>query len=293
VLVATDDARLADSLSELLARWNAEPLWVSDADAALAELAVIEATSRIIVIADGRLHLLSALSLAHHAARLGADAPFVLLLADDDQIDRLAEVDDGELDGFVPLPLTAALLANALQALPLGVEPLRPRREPASRPAMPTLPATPPAPRQKEPTPAAVEERITPIAAHPKFAPEMPAAVDPRIIDGLRALGGGPGFLRELIDSFRADAQQIMERLYQAVATAEPAAFARGLVALHRAAGQLGGAELCTLAASLQRITASELRQHGAAHVQRLDAEIDRLAAALTEYLPASEGRRS
>ena len=153
--------------------------------------------------------------------------------------------------------------------------------------------ATPTRPEPRsEPAPAAVEERVTPIAAHPKFVPEKPAAVDPRVIDGLRALGGGPAFLRELIESFRADARQIMERLYQAAATADPTAFARGLIALHRASGQLGGAELCELAASMQRVTASELRQHGAAHVQRLDAEIDRLAAALMEYLPASEARR-
>jgi HPt (histidine-containing phosphotransfer) domain-containing protein len=293
VLVATEDARLADGLAELLARWNAEPLWVGDADAALAELSVIEATSRAVVIADGRLHLLSALSLAHHAARLGAEAPFVLLVAEEEQTARLADVDEGELDGFVPLPLTDALLANALRALPLAVGPVPSRREATPRPA---APAPPPSrselsPRSEPPPPAA-EERITPIAAHPKFAAETPAAVDPRVIDGLRALGGGPGFLREVIESFRADARQIMERVYQAAEAADSAGFARGLIALHRAAGQLGGADLCELAASLQRITTSELRQHGAAHVRRLDAEIDRLAAALMQYLPASEARR-
>ena len=302
VLVATEDTLLADGLAELLARWNAEPLWVGDADAALAELAVIEATSRAVVIADGRSHLLSVLSLAHHAARLGAEAPSVLLVADDEQVARLAEVDEGELHGFVPLPLTASVLANALQALPLDA-PLGSRSEPGPRPAVfgpattrrdatpvPTLPAR--ATPLSEPPAAVVEERVTPIAAHPKFAPEKPAAVDPRVVDGLRALGGGPAFLRELIESFRADARQIMERLYQAAATADPTAFARGLIALHRASGQLGGAELCELAASLQRVTASELRQHGAAHVQRLDAEVGRLAAALMEYLPAGEARR-
>jgi HPt (histidine-containing phosphotransfer) domain-containing protein len=231
---------------------------------------------------------MSALSLAHHAARLGTEAPFVLLLADDEQIEKLAEVDEGELDGFVPLPVTAPLLANALQALPLPAELPRPRRE-----APPTLAPAASQQARSEPPPVPVEARVTPIAAHPRFAPEPPAAVDPRVIDGLRALGGGPGFLREVIESFRDDARQIMERVYQAVAAADPAGFARGLVALHRAAGPLGGAELCELAGSLQRVTASELRQHGAAHVQRLDVEIDRLAAALMQFLPASEARRS
>jgi HPt (histidine-containing phosphotransfer) domain-containing protein len=273
----------------LLARWDAEPLWVGDADAALAELSVIDSASRVVVIVDGRLHLLSALSLTHNAARLGAEAPFVLLVAENEQIDRLVEVDEGEVDGFVPLPLTGVTLANAFRALPLAADPLPPRRDAERRPAVPTT--SPPAPIIKPPS-AAADDRITPIAAHPKFSPEVPASVDPRVVDGLRALGGGPGFLREVIESFRADARQIMERVYRAAAEEDSAAFARSLIALHRAAGQLGGTELCELATSLQRTNAGELRQHGAAHVRRLDAEIDRLAATLMQFLPATEARR-
>ena len=253
------------------------------------------------MIADGRFHLLSALSLAHHAARLGAEAPFVLLVADDEQVARLAEVDEGELHGFVPLPLTASALANALQALPLDAPPPRPRSEPAPRPAVPApatrstrLPRRPRRARHRAASRRPPRSRSgSRRSRHTRNSRRRSRRRSiPRVVDGLRALGGGPGFLREVIESFRADARQIMERLYQAAATADPTAFARGLIALHRASGQLGGAELCELAASLQRVTASELRQHGAAHVQRLDAEIDRLAAALMEYLPASEARR-
>jgi HPt (histidine-containing phosphotransfer) domain-containing protein len=109
-----------------------------------------------------------------------------------------------------------------------------------------------------------------------------------RAIDGLRALGGGPGFLREVIETFQTDAQQIMERIDQAVASANAAGFAQSLVALRRAASPLGGTQLCELSAYLQGLSASELRQQGAVHVQRLDAEIDRLAAALIELLPAA-----
>src|ERR1700704_5159210 len=83
-------------------------------------------------------------------------------------------------------------------------------------------------------------ERITPIASHPKFMPET-AALDMRAIDGLRELGGDPDFLGELIETFRADAQQIMERLDQAVAAGDAAGFAQSLVALRRAASPLGG----------------------------------------------------
>ncbi len=43
--------------------------------------------------------------------------------------------------------------------------------------------------------------------------------------------------------------------------------------------------------ASLHGLTASELRQLGATHVQRLDAEIERLGAALTEIVAETEAR--
>jgi HPt (histidine-containing phosphotransfer) domain-containing protein len=128
---------------------------------------------------------------------------------------------------------------------------------------------------------------------HPKFVHDTAATLDMRAIDGLRALGGGPGFLREVIETFETDAQQIMESIDQAVASADAVRFAQNLGALRRAASPLGGTQLCELLASLQDLTASELQREGAVHVQRLDAEIDRLAATLIELLPTAEARLS
>ncbi len=298
VLIATEDGEFAGELTESLAAWNADVRWVGDADAdtALGELPHHDTAERPVMIPvliiDGRRKLLSALSLAHRAARIGGGAPFVLLVAEAEQIESLGEVDDGELDGFIPMPLSEQLLANALDALPL--EPLGPLAP--ARPAMPLL-ADPPRPvaEKREPAGEPTEqfsERITPIASHPKFVPETAAALDMRAIEGLCALGGGSGFLGEVIETFQADAQQIMERLDQAVAAADVAGFGASLIALRRAASPLGGTQLCELLASLQGLTASELRQQGAIHIQRLDGEIDRLAVALTEFLPAREASR-
>lgn len=135
-------------------------------------------------------------------------------------------------------------------------------------------------------------ERITPIAAHPKFSPEGSAAFDPRAIDELRAIGGGPGFLREVFETFRADTERILAGMDQAIATGNAASFARGLVALRRAAGHLGETPLGELVASLEGLSSSEIRQQGAIHLQRLDAEVERLTAGLSELLPAHEARR-
>jgi HPt (histidine-containing phosphotransfer) domain-containing protein len=231
-----------------------------------------------VLIIDGRRRLLSALSLAHRAARIGEAAPFVLLVADPGQIESLGELDEGDVDGFIPLPLSEQLLANALDALPL-------------EPAAPPAPERPAMPIRADPPREPAGERITPIASHPKFMPETAGALDMRAIDGLRELGGDPDFLGELIETFQVDAQQIMERLDQAVATADAAGFAQGLVALRRAASPLGGTQLCELLASLHGLNSGELRQAGATHVQRLDAEIERLGAALTEIVAETGAR--
>jgi signal transduction histidine kinase/HPt (histidine-containing phosphotransfer) domain-containing protein len=284
VLIASEDEAFAGQLAEPLAAWNGDARWLGDADSSLA--AVTERPSMIpVLIIDGRRKLLSALSLAHHAARLGEAAPFVLLVADPGQIESLGEVDEGEVDGFIPTPLSEKLLASALHALPLG-----PLGELAPEPPTMKLFTDPPRAPLGEPA-HQTNERITPIASHPKFIPETAAALDRRAIDGLRELGGDPAFLGELVETFQADAQQIMKRLNQAVASADAVGFAQSLIALRRAASPLGGTQLCELLASLQGLTASELRQLGAIHVQRLDAEIERLAAALTEVRAASEAR--
>jgi len=297
VLIATEDEQFAGELAEPVAAWHGDVRWAADADAALAALSCGDPVERPlkvpilvpVLIIDGRRKLLWALSLAHRAARLGPAAPFVLLAAEPGQIEGLGDVDEGEVDGFIPLPLKEQLLANALHGLPLG--PFGSVRPPIpGRPAMPRFTALPREP-SGEPT-GQFGDRITPIAAHPKYIPEAAASLDMRAIDGLRELGGDPAFLGELIETFQVDARQIMERLDRAVAAADAEGVAQSLHALRRAASPLGATQLCEFLASLQGLAAGELRQLGASHVQRLDAEIERLAAALTEIAASAEVRQ-
>lgn len=335
VFIATDDDELARDLAEPLAVWRADLQWPGGADATLVALSDYAEDSRPVVIVDGRGDLLSALSLAHHAATLEPQAAFVLLLVDEAQLGSLGDLDTGRIDGLIPLPVDEPMLANALYALPLvpprGMPPPRPvpqeappapppRANPGERPHRP--PASPPArPPPAPPTPAAEPaeseaDRITPIAAHPRFVPELvpaapPAAagdvavadpggggaddagaVDLRLIDSLCALGSGPGFLRDVVETFRADANRLMARIEEAAAAGDAARFARSLAALRHAAGHLGGTRLGQVAVSLQDQDAAELRQHGAGQVERLAAEVDRLTTALIEAVPAAEARR-
>jgi signal transduction histidine kinase len=285
VLIVTDDRRLSTELAEQISGWHGEPRWIGDADATLADTR--EAAACPIVIVDGRRKLLSAVSLAHQAARAGGPAPFVLLFAEAAQIASLGEFDEDEFDALIPAPLREPLLANALRSLPLEPAPAGPR------------PAADPAPRHDVPSTgdgaaaAGGANRITPIAAHPRYVPDPAAAVDAQVVEALRVLGGGAGFLREVIESFYADAGQIMRRIADAATAADPAAFAANLAALRRTVSHLGAQPLCELLVSLQDLTAGELRRQGAVHVQRLDAEIERLTAALIALVPSAEARRS
>jgi hypothetical protein len=282
VLIISESDELADELAGPIADWNGEPRWPADADQAIAELAVAGEETRAVVIIDGRDKLLSALVFAHQAAKLGVNAPFILLIAATEQVNGLLAVDDGGVDGLIPAPPSVSLVANALDALPLAHERLKPPSDATERPL--------PRPRQSSDPPRRAPARITPIAAHPKFAPEA-AAVDARALEGLQALGGDETFLDELIEAFRIDTAQIMERIAAAAAAADGAGFAHGLVSLRRAAGQLGGVQLCALTASLQHLSAGELRRRGSTYVRRLDLEIDRLTEALSAF--AAEERHS
>src|SRR5439155_9277371 len=99
------------------------------------------------------------------------------------------------------------------------------------RPA-PIPAAVPAAPRPPAPAPALMAPILA--QAGPEPPPEPAAALDPRAIDGLRALVGDPAFLGELIGTFRIDARRIMERIDEAAAAGNTAGFAQSLQALRR-----------------------------------------------------------
>jgi len=281
VLIVTGDSVFAGNICEYLGGWNAAVSWIGEAEAALNYIAWLDPATRAVLLVDGGSKPLSAMALVNRVLAMDGTPPFILFVAEAAQIAALAELEDGEADAFLPAPVTPQLLTNALHALPLRVQ----RAEKPSEPVewMAEAPAAPE-------RPAPLADRVTPIAAHPRFAAEP--IVDPRRIEALRELGGQEGFLGDVVEIFRADAQQIMRRLTRAAATADVAAFAQGLRALGQAAGHVGGTPLCQLTTSLRGLAAAELRDHGNIHLQRIEAEIDRLAAGLLHYLDQAEAQR-
>jgi len=255
VLLVTEDDELARDLAEPFATWNAEPRWPGGAVEAAAEFGNLPPTPRAIVVIDGRDHLLAALGVVHHAASRGTDAPFVLLIADPARLADLAALDEGEIDGFIPAPPSEMLLAKALYALPLPWD------------------------RQQKPRGISRAGTAT-------------SAINARALDSLRALDADAEFIAELIKTFRDDAQQLLQRVEQASAAGDSERLGQALGALRRAAGHLGGVDLCATATALQRLDSGELRQRSRIHVQRLESEVDRLCEALDAVAAASGTRR-
>jgi signal transduction histidine kinase/HPt (histidine-containing phosphotransfer) domain-containing protein len=293
VLIATEDSQFASDLAEPLNAWNGEPQWIDSFDKTLdfAERGAARACSVLIV--DGRRRKLAALSFAHRAAISATPPSFVLFIADAAQIGGLMELAEDELDAVLPAPLDNRLFATALHALPLWHgAPARPVVVPPAREADATADPPPLFDMAAEPTSTVPPPQVTPIATHPRFAAEAPI-VDPRAVAALRGLGGGDEFLGEVLDSFRTEAKQIMQRLVRAAASADSAGFARGLHALRSCAANLGGTRLCEVLLSLREVGAQELREQGSALVQRLGDELGRLDASLSEFLPASGKRLS
>ena len=293
VLIATEDSQFASDLAEPLNAWHGDPRWIDSLDGTLDFVDQRDGGACSVLIVDGRLRKLAALTFAHRAVTGGGGPSFVLFVTDGAQIAGLVELADDELDAVLPAPVDNRLLANALHALPLWHgPPPRPVLVPASREPVPeppplfdpVAPLPPAAAQPAPPSEAAAAPQITPIATHPRFAAEAPI-VDARAVMALRGLGGGDAFLAELFDSFRSDTHEIMERLVRAAAAADSAGFARCLHALRSCAANLGGTRLCEVLLSLREVSASELRDQGSVLVQRLGDEVSRLDAALAEFL--------
>lgn len=276
VLIVTGDNLFAGNISEYLGEWDAPVSWIGEADAALDYIAWLDPGVRAVLVVDGRSKPLAMMSFLERALALDGVPPFALFVAEPAQLAALSDLEDGEVAAFLPDPLDPKLLMNALHVLPLSVgieecqQPASGGQErPGSNPAN-TIP---------------LQGRVTPIAAHPRFAAEATPTLDPRRVDALRELGGQEGFLADVTQAFRADAVQIMARLTRAAAVADSASFAQGLRTLGETAGHVGGTSLSQLTASLRGLSAGELREQGGLHLQRLETEIERLVAALGHYL--------
>jgi signal transduction histidine kinase/HPt (histidine-containing phosphotransfer) domain-containing protein len=285
VLIATEDSQFASDLAEPLNAWQGDPRWIEGFEGTLGFLDQRGAGGCSVLIVDGRTQVLAALSFAHRAVNGSAAPSFVIIVAEEAQINGLLELADGELDAVLAASLDNQLLGNTLRSLPLW-------QGASGRPVVVPAATSPLAGEaaahgldaaislEVEPVP-----QVTSISVHPRFAADTPT-IDARAIAALRGLGDGDDFFAEIIDSFRAETKEIMQRIVRAAAAADATGFARGLHMLRNCAANLGGTRLCELLLALRDVSARELREQGSGVVQRLGDELARLDVALVEYLP-------
>jgi hypothetical protein len=119
----TADSLFAGEVCEFRDGWDAAVLWIGEAEAALEYIAWLDPAVRAVLLVDGRTKPLAAMGLVDRALGMNGAAPFVLFVAEQGQLGRLAELDDGEVNAFLPAPLQPQLLVNALHTLPLRSDP--------------------------------------------------------------------------------------------------------------------------------------------------------------------------
>jgi signal transduction histidine kinase len=274
VFIVSDDSQFASGFAEPGSVWCANIRWIGGYEAALCYLMRSAMPTRPVLIVDARTNPLPALSFVHRAGA-EAGAPFILLIAAAEQIVRISELTEGSVDNVLAATASAALVRNALHALPLD------EASPAD------IETAPPASDD-----SVGPQVVTPITAHPRFVADPADAVDAATIDSLRALGGDDDFLDELVANFREEMRPIIENIGRAAAKTDIAGFYAALDALRRCAGSVGGARLYEAALALRRISGDELRQRGRDHVDQLATELARLDAALTELLVTPQALR-
>ena len=170
VLLVTEDSQFAGELAEPLNAWNADTRWVGGLDDALVYVERFETPHCPVLIVDGRTRVIPALSFVHRAALVREAPPFILFVADAAQVGGLSELGDGELTGLLPAPLGRPD-AGKCAARAAGDGDPAPARNRGSGPRC-LLAAVP------DEGFADAGDRVTPIAAHPRFVAEATAIVD-------------------------------------------------------------------------------------------------------------------
>jgi two-component system sensor histidine kinase RpfC len=145
--------------------------------------------------------------------------------------------------------------------------------------------------RAEQPVPAAADPRVTEIATHPRFHPVVPP-LDPDVLLRLSTLGGEE-FVAEIAESFQSEARAILAELRDATARGDVGTFRDRSHAIRSIATNMGAQPLAKLCLPFETISGDALRSHAKAYLGQIEAELDRVAAALAERAarPAARNR--
>ena len=129
---------------------------------------------------------------------------------------------------------------------------------------------------------------LTDISAHHQFQGLAPTAVNIRVLDDLKTLGGAD-FAGELVAQFFNDSGDVLHDLAAAVAEGDVQQFRERAHALRSAAANVGAQGVYEMCLSWREIGSRELAAQGEAYMERLRAELERVRTLLDGYLAGHE----
>ena len=113
-------------------------------------------------------------------------------------------------------------------------------------------------------------------------------SIDLHMIDELERLGG-PEFVSDLLAGFLQDAAVSLRQLHAAAMQHDAQAFRDRAHALRSGAANIGAQRIYDLCLSLREVQTRELVEQGQAHLNRLEAEFERLQEALSDRMPTNK----
>ncbi len=262
ILVAEDNQVNRMVTEKILARAGHRPTLVVDGDEALDAL---EEASFDLAIVDVNMPGTSGLDVVklYRLTHLGDTYMPIIGLSADATVETRRACEEAGMDRYLTKPVAAKKLLAEIEAVVAAHG--RPDKE------------ADPAPAQT----AAVTEIFT----HPRFKGEAAPAIDRMVIDDLESLGPGGEFLPSLVREFLADAERLATTMRMAAIRGDARAFRENGHALRSSSANVGARMIHQYCQQLSGITPDDLRRSGAAHVARIDDEIERYRRAIAAYL--------
>lgn len=256
VLVADDNRTNQKVITKILERGGHRVHVVDNGEEALDAL---EESRFDIVLMDLNMPVMDGLEATRMFRFASMDRPRtpVLALTADATPEAARRAAEADMDGCLLKPVQPAHLLEVIeQHVPEGAE------------------VAPPVEPGRSPPP------VADIATHPRFRPAGASPFDDTKLQELRELGGEE-FVRELVGEFLSDATEIIAELGQVLASGDLVEFRNMSHALRSSAANVGAKAIYELCRFAEGAKAAELTSQGAAHVERLQEELERVRGAL------------
>ncbi len=258
VLVAEDNRTNQMVIGKILARAGHEAHIVADGEAALEALS---ARDFDVVLMDVNMPVINGIEATklYRFASIGSDRIPIIALTADATAEARQRCEKAGMDACLTKPIEPARLIEMIEAI---------------------------VPERAEGTGAAPQrsEAVANISDHPKFRPGAAQSLDRQTLDDLEAMGGRE-FVGELAAQFAADAASLVRDLNGAATAGDAELFRDRAHALRSSAANIGARAIYDLCLAWRQIGSGELSEHGPEHVNRLHEELERVRAALDQYV--------